>query len=136
MCGFFAPRKPKSREIALSQPFRAELADRAPGAVEQRRRQRGLDHANEILSRGAALWHMASMREPHDWSIDRALQLYNIANWGAVYFSINQKGHLTVHPCGQPGPFIYLMDVPDHTRELRRAFPSKARFEGVLRFLV
>src|SRR4051812_50029454 len=76
---------------------------------------------------------MASMREPHDWSIDRALQLYNIANWGAGYFSINQKGHLTVHPCGQPGPVIDLMDVVDDIRERRLGFPCVVRFQDVLR---
>ncbi|MFL5290756.1 MAG: biosynthetic arginine decarboxylase [Myxococcales bacterium] len=76
---------------------------------------------------------MASMRESHDWSIDRALQLYNIANWGAGYFSINQKGHLTVHPCGQPGPVIDLMDVVDDIRERRLGFPCVVRFQDVLR---
>src|SRR3954452_9352466 len=133
MCGFFAPRKPKSREIALSQPFRAELADRAPGAVEQRSGERPVDHANEILSRRVPLWHVASMREPHDWSIDRALQLYNIANWGAGYFGINPKGHLTVHPYGQPGPVIDLMDVVDDIRERKLGFPCVVRFQDVLR---
>jgi len=50
------------------------------------------------------------MLHPQDWTIERALQLYNIPNWGAGYFNINSKGHLVVHPNGQPGPVIDLME--------------------------
>src|SRR2546428_415109 len=56
------------------------------------------------------------MLHPQDWSIERALQLYNIPNWGAGYFNISSKGHLVVHPYGQPGPVIDLMDVVDDIR--------------------
>src|SRR5947199_5031349 len=73
------------------------------------------------------------MLHPQDWSIDRALQLYNIANWGAGYFSINPKGHLTVHPCGQPGPVIDLMDVVEDIGERKLGLPCVVRFEEVLR---
>jgi arginine decarboxylase len=59
-----------------------------------------------------------------DWSIERSLQLYNIPGWGAGYFSINPKGHLTVHPFGQPGPVIDLMDVVDDIRERKLGFPA------------
>jgi arginine decarboxylase len=68
-----------------------------------------------------------------DWSIERALQLYNIPNWGAGYFSINAKGHLVVHPCGQPGPVIDLMDVVDDIRERKLGFPCVIRFQDLLR---
>ena len=44
-----------------------------------------------------------------EWSIERSLQLYNIPGWGAGYFSINPKGHMVVHPFGQPGPVIDLI---------------------------
>src|SRR3954463_6566206 len=68
-----------------------------------------------------------------DWSIEKSLSLYNIPGWGAGYFSINQKGHLTVHPCGQPGPVIDLMDVVDDIRERRLGFPCVVRSQDVLR---
>ena len=38
-----------------------------------------------------------------DWTIERALAHYSIPGWGAGFFSINEKGHLSVHPKGQPG---------------------------------
>ena len=68
-----------------------------------------------------------------EWSIEKALQLYNIPGWGAGYFSINQKGHLVVHPLGQPGPVIDLMDVVDDIRERKLGFPCVVRFQDVLR---
>ena len=73
------------------------------------------------------------MTHTPDWSIEMALQLYNIPGWGAGYFSINEKGHLIVHPHGQPGPQIDLMDVVDDIRERKLGFPCVVRFQDVLR---
>src|SRR5919197_1976255 len=73
------------------------------------------------------------MLHPQDWSIERALQLYNIPNWGAGYFNISSKGHLVVHPYGQPGPVIDLMDVVDDIRERKLGFPCVVRFQDLLR---
>jgi arginine decarboxylase len=68
-----------------------------------------------------------------EWSIDRSLALYNIPGWGAGYFNINPKGHMVVHPFGQPGPMIDLMDVVDDIRERKLGFPCIVRFQDVLR---
>jgi arginine decarboxylase len=68
-----------------------------------------------------------------DWSIERSLQLYNIPGWGAGYFNINPRGHLVVHPFGQPGPVIDLMDVVDDIRERKLGFPCVVRFQDLLR---
>jgi arginine decarboxylase len=70
---------------------------------------------------------------PSDWSIERAAQYYNIGGWGAGYFSINEKGHVVVHPHGQPGPVIDLMDVVEDIRERKIGFPCVVRFQDVLR---
>jgi arginine decarboxylase len=70
---------------------------------------------------------------PADWSIERATQYYNIAGWGAGFFSVNEKGHVVVHPHGQPGPVIDLMDVVEDIRERRIGFPCVVRFQDVLR---
>ncbi len=68
-----------------------------------------------------------------DWSIDRANQYYNVNGWGAGFFSINDKGHVVVHPMGQPGPVIDLMDVVEDIRERKIGFPCVVRFQDVLR---
>jgi arginine decarboxylase len=70
---------------------------------------------------------------PSDWSIDRATQYYNVAGWGAGYFSVNEKGHVVVHPMGQPGPVIDIMDVVEDIRERKIGFPCVVRFQDVLR---
>jgi len=70
---------------------------------------------------------------PSDWSIERATQYYNIAGWGAGYFSVNEKGHVVVHPHGQPGPVIDLMDVVEDLKERNIGLPCVVRFQDVLR---
>ncbi len=70
---------------------------------------------------------------PSDWSIERATQYYNVGGWGAGFFSVNDKGHVVVHPMGQPGPVIDLMDVVEDIRERKIGFPCVVRFQDVLR---
>ncbi len=70
---------------------------------------------------------------PSDWSIERATQYYNVGGWGAGYFSVNEKGHVIVHPMGQPGPVIDLMDVVEDIQERKIGFPCVVRFQDVLR---
>jgi len=68
-----------------------------------------------------------------DWTIERALAHYSIPGWGAGFFSINEKGHLSVHPKGQPGPSIDLMDIIEDIQERKLGFPCVVRFQDVLR---
>ncbi len=70
---------------------------------------------------------------PADWSIERATQYYNVGGWGAGFFSVNERGHVVVHPMGQPGPVIDLMDVVEDIRERKIGFPCVVRFQDVLR---
>lgn len=74
-----------------------------------------------------------AMARTDQWSIDRAVQYYNIAGWGAGFFSVNEKGHVVVHPHGQPGPVIDLMDVVEDIRERKIGLPCVVRFQDVLR---
>ena len=68
-----------------------------------------------------------------DWSVEKAAQHFNVPGWGAGYFSVNEKGHLVVHPHGQPGPTIDIMDVVEDIQERRLGFPCVVRFQDVLR---
>ncbi|HET7752456.1 MAG TPA: biosynthetic arginine decarboxylase [Anaeromyxobacteraceae bacterium] len=74
----------------------------------------------------------AATREA-DWSVEKAAQHYNVGGWGAGYFSVSEKGHLVVHPHGQPGPTIDVMDVVEDIQERRIGFPCVVRFQDVLR---
>ena len=68
-----------------------------------------------------------------EWSIERSAHHFNVGGWGAGYFSIKEKGHVVVHPHGQPGPVIDLMDVVDDIAERSLGFPCVVRFQDVLR---
>ena len=70
---------------------------------------------------------------PSDWSIERASAVLQRGGWGAGFFSVNEKGHVVVHPMGQPGPVIDLMDVVEDIRERKIGFPCVVRFQDVLR---
>jgi arginine decarboxylase len=74
-----------------------------------------------------------AVTSPSDWSIERAGQYYNVAGWGAGFFSVNEKGHVVVHPMGQGGPTIDLMDVVEDIQERQIGFPCLVRFQDVLR---
>jgi arginine decarboxylase len=70
---------------------------------------------------------------PSDWSVEKAAAHFNVAGWGAGYFSVSDKGHLVVHPHGQPGPTIDIMDVVEDIQERKLGFPCVVRFQDVLR---
>ena len=36
------------------------------------------------------------------WSLKESAELYQVANWGAGFFGINDKGHVQVTPRGGP----------------------------------
>ena len=68
---------------------------------------------------------------PSDWSIERATQYYNMAGWGAGFFSVNEKGHVVVHPHGPAGgPTIDLMDVVEDIQEREHRLPVRGPLPG------
>ncbi len=75
----------------------------------------------------------ASKKSTPDWSITKALEYYNIENWGSGYFGINDKGNMCVFPYGQPGPTIDFMDVVDEIRDKKLTLPCVVRFQDILR---
>jgi arginine decarboxylase len=46
------------------------------------------------------------------WRVEDSAELYNINGWGVDYFSINQKGHVTVTP-QRNGTSVDLKDLLD-----------------------
>ncbi|MBL7686263.1 MAG: biosynthetic arginine decarboxylase, partial [Deltaproteobacteria bacterium] len=68
-----------------------------------------------------------------DWSIAKAIQHYNIENWGLGYFFVNEKGHLCMQPYGHGGPSIDMMDIIDDIREKKLGLPCIIRFQDILR---
>ncbi len=66
------------------------------------------------------------------WTVRDSQELYNVANWGSGFFSVNEKGHVEVRPNGNGGPGIDLLElVGDLERRGLRA-PLLVRFSDIL----
>jgi len=80
------------------------------------------------------------MSNSHDagapWSIESARALYNIANWGAKYFDINDAGHIVARPLQDAGATVDLTDVIEEAKGRGLKFPLLIRFQDILRHRV
>jgi arginine decarboxylase len=70
---------------------------------------------------------------PSGWTAEDAQTLYGIDRWGRDYFSINQAGHLAVHPTHDPGIQIDLKDLVEQLRQRDVQPPLLIRFTDILR---
>ena len=67
------------------------------------------------------------------WSIAEASELYEIARWGAGYFSIGASGNVHVHPTKEPDRFIDLKDLTENLVLRGIDIPVLIRFSDILR---
>src|SRR5262245_35658421 len=67
------------------------------------------------------------------WSITEATELYDVARWGQGYFSINDQGHLAVHPTKEPSRGIDLKRLIDRLELLGLSAPILLRFTDILK---
>ena len=74
-------------------------------------------------------YHMAS--SINKWRIDDSAEMYNITGWGLKYFSINDKGHMTVTP-KQSYAGVDLVEVMDELRQRNISAPVLLRFPDIL----
>ena len=65
------------------------------------------------------------------WKVDDSAELYNIDSWGKDYFSINEKGHVTVCP-KENGPVIDLREIMDELQVHDVTSPVLLRFPDIL----
>ena len=65
------------------------------------------------------------------WSIDDSAELYNINGWGLNYFSINEKGHVTVTP-KVGGPKIDIKELMEELQVRDVSAPVLLRFPDIL----
>ncbi len=67
------------------------------------------------------------------WTIDDSRELYNIDGWGVVYFDINERGHVTVHPTRDPERGLDLYELAMDLEEQGVGMPLLLRFSDILR---
>ncbi len=70
------------------------------------------------------------------WKIQDAMDLYGIRNWGKGYFSINDRGHVTIHPTKGDKPAIDLKELIDQLQARGIYLPILLRFPDILRHRV
>ena len=70
------------------------------------------------------------------WTTAKSEELYGFPHWGAGYFHINERGHVTVTPDGPQGPSVDLADLVESARQRNIELPVLFRFNGILRHRV
>src|SRR4051794_28608971 len=98
------------------------VANRAAAADAPRQATSGEDanRPGDDKSNGAAGNHAAHPAEApahSGWTVEDSARLYSIERWGQGYFSINDEGHVAVHPDQNRARSIDLKKLVDECRE-------------------
>src|SRR5262245_42632627 len=67
------------------------------------------------------------------WSVHDASELYEVARWGNGYFSVNNSGHVQVHPTKDPARAIDLKELVDRLQLRGISLPVLIRFTDILK---
>ena len=67
------------------------------------------------------------------WSVQDAIELYGVNNWGKQFFSVNDQGHLAVHPTGQKETAIDLKLLVADIELRGITSPMLIRFPDILK---
>ncbi|MBV8879849.1 MAG: biosynthetic arginine decarboxylase, partial [Planctomycetaceae bacterium] len=70
---------------------------------------------------------------PHKWTLADSVETYDIRTWGGVYFGVNDRGNIVVHPNGPDGPTADLKELVDEVRRRGIGLPLLLRFSNILR---
>ncbi|HTK41405.1 MAG TPA: biosynthetic arginine decarboxylase [Gemmatimonadales bacterium] len=82
------------------------------------------------LSREVAI---ATTISPPSWTTRDSEKLYNMSGWGQGYFRINEAGHVTVHPDGNPKRGLDLFQLAMDLNAQGVGLPLLLRFSDILR---
>src|SRR5262245_22986026 len=67
------------------------------------------------------------------WSATEAAELYDVPRWGQGYVSVNDQGHLQVHPTKDPQRSVDLKRLVDRLHLRGLAVPILIRFTDILK---
>src|SRR5258706_679859 len=73
---------------------------------------------------------------PKVWTVRDTETLYRVREWGQGYFSVNDCGHVAVHPTQDPSIEIDLKQLVDELRERDIQPPLLVRFTDILKHRV
>ncbi len=75
---------------------------------------------------------MSHSPEQSKWSVRDSARLYGLKRWGNPYFSINDNGHVSVHPQGDQGKTLDLMNLVIDLQGRNLGLPLLIRFDDIL----
>src|SRR5687767_16028979 len=81
----------------------------------------------------AAPTAMAATSPTRAWSVHDASELYEVTRWGNGYFSVNDAGHVAVHPSKDPQRGIDLKELVDRLQLRGISLPVLVRFTDILK---
>ena len=67
------------------------------------------------------------------WTVHDANELYEVARWGNGYFSVNNAGHVQVHPTKDTSHAIDLKELIDRLQLRGIGLPVLVRFTDILK---
>jgi arginine decarboxylase len=70
---------------------------------------------------------------PQRWNVVDSAEVYGIRSWSNGYFSINDAGHVVVHPRGPEQEVIDLKELVDEVRKRGISVPLLIRFSDILK---
>jgi arginine decarboxylase len=76
--------------------------------------------------------HEGAVSSSPDWSPADAAALYGIDRWGRPYFSVNDRGHVAVHPTGETDRRLDLKSLVDEMTQRGLSTPLLLRFAQIL----
>ena len=81
-------------------------------------------------------YHLGDVAPSKNWTTGDSARLYGIQRWGQGYFSVNDDGHVAVHPTQDATKSIDLKKLVDELRDRDIQLPLLIRFTDILRHRV
>jgi arginine decarboxylase len=67
------------------------------------------------------------------WTVTDASEMYEVPRWGQGYYSVNEKGHIHVHPTKDPSVGIDMKELIERLQMRGLDLPILLRFNGILK---
>jgi arginine decarboxylase len=85
------------------------------------------------VTNGRTLPITATTSTTRAWTVHDASELYEVGRWGKGYFSVNDAGHMQVHPTKDPARAIDLKELVDRLQLRGISLPVLVRFTDILK---
>jgi arginine decarboxylase len=107
-----------------------------PGQSQRLRSILAVDRDTRMPAATTVTERLPLMELMDKWKVHDALETYRVEHWGKGYFSINDAGHVTVHPDKRPDRSVDLKELVDQLQTRGIQLPILLRFTDILRHRV